>query len=67
MRRGRYVLDNFATVAEAVEGLKKLTTIDERMCTGIEITDGVAGFHLGAHMVRIYFVISTSRLLLCNT
>lgn len=50
MRWGRYVLDNFATVAEALEGLKKLTTIDERLCTGIEVTDGQTGAFLGVHM-----------------
>mmetsp|Transcript_16994 Transcript_16994/g.29993 ORF Transcript_16994/g.29993 Transcript_16994/m.29993 type:complete len:469 (-) Transcript_16994:154-1560(-) len=50
MRWSRYVLDNFATVAEAVEGLKTLTTIDERMCNGIVGPDGQTGVHLGAHM-----------------
>ena len=51
IHRSRYVLDNFATVAEAVEGLKTLTTIDERMCNGIVGPDGQTGVHLGAHMV----------------
>ena len=47
--RVRYVLDNFSTVAEAVEGLQTLTTV-WNLCPRIE------GVHLGAHMVRKSFV-----------
>jgi len=45
------VLDNFATVEEAVEGLGKLNTMYNPFCKGLEITDG-KGKVLGVHMVR---------------
>ena len=51
--RGRYVLDNFATVAEAVEALEKLAAIRHVICRKVPITDG-QGHVLGAHMVSFY-------------
>ncbi len=50
MHRARYVLDNFATVAEAVEGLKKVNAIRDAVCKDVPITDG-QGHVLGAHIV----------------
>ena len=42
------LLDNFATVAEAVGGLQKLSLgiIHQHLCHGVEVTDGQGGFHL---------------------
>lgn len=48
MRWVRYVLDNFATVAEAVEGMKSVATTKAQMCK--EMTDDGQGLELGAHM-----------------
>ena len=45
------MLDNFATVEEAVDGLGKLNTMYNPFCKGLEITDG-EGKVLGVHMVR---------------
>ena len=47
--RTRYVLDNFATVAEAIEGLKKVNAIRDAICKDVPITDG-QGHVLGAHI-----------------
>ncbi|EJK48735.1 hypothetical protein THAOC_32445 [Thalassiosira oceanica] len=49
MRYTRYVLDNFATVADAIEGLKGLRAIRDAICKDVPITDG-QGHVLGAHM-----------------
>lgn len=40
MRYTRYVLDNFATVADAIEGLKGLRAIRDAICKDVPITDG---------------------------
>ena len=40
MRYTRYVLDNFATVADAIEGLKGLKAIRDAVCKDVPITDG---------------------------
>ena len=50
--RTRYVLDNFATVAEAIEGLKKVNAIRDAVCKDVPITDG-QGHVLGAHIVSV--------------
>ncbi|KAL7454871.1 hypothetical protein ACHAWC_009083 [Mediolabrus comicus] len=49
MRWTRYILDNFATVAEAIEGLKKVKAIRDAVCKDVPITDG-QGHVLGAHI-----------------
>ena len=51
--RGRYVLDNFATVAEAVEALEKLVLVGNIICKEAPFTDG-QGYVLGAHLVSLY-------------
>ena len=52
------MLDNFATVEEAVEGLGKLNTMYNPFCKGLEITDG-KGKVLGVHMVRrVYSILA---------
>ena len=48
MRWVRYVLDNFATVAEAVEAMKSLITVNNNLCPGF--TEDSQGLELGAHM-----------------
>jgi len=48
MRWVRYVLDNFATVAEAVEGMKAVATTKANICA--PMTDDGQGLELGAHM-----------------
>lgn len=48
MRWVRYVLDNFATVAEAVEGMEKLAHTKANLCA--EFTDDGQGLELGTHM-----------------
>ena len=48
MRWVRYVLDNFATVAEAVEGMKAVATTKAKICSAM--SDDGQGSELGAHM-----------------
>lgn len=50
LHRIRYVLDNFATVEEAVEGLSKLRLIHQTFCKQAPHTEG-KGFVFGVHVV----------------
>jgi len=48
LRWVRYILDNFATVVEAVEGMKAIVTVKNNLCPGfVEMDD--QGYELGLH------------------
>lgn len=57
--RVRYVLDNFATVAEAVEAMRNVVTIKDVFCEGLVLRDGHDNV-LGIHMVRCLLRIHTT-------